>query len=241
MEKVELLIKYIKESEKTVFFSGAGVSTASGLKDFRSVDGLYNEKYKFPPEQILSHDFFIKNPSYFYEFYKEKLNSLKYKPNITHETLKEMSDKNLLDCVITQNIDRFDLDVGIKNVLELHGSIKRNYCMKCGLFYDGDYVFNSSGIPKCRCGGIIKPDVVLYGEGLDDMILANAIKEVSSCQLLIIAGTSLAVYPAASLINYFKGKHLVIINRDITPYDNVADLVIKSDISEVFKKIKNNI
>lgn len=241
MDKINTLIKWIKESNKTVFFSGAGVSTESGLKDFRSPDGLYNEKYPYPPEEILSHSFFISKTEEFYKYYKDKLNSLNYKPNITHKVLKKLEDKNLLSSVITQNIDGFDKEAGIKNVLELHGSVMRNYCMECHKFYDAEYVFNSKGIPKCSCGGIIKPDVVLYEEPLDEKITNQAIKEIREADLLIIAGTSLNVYPAAGYINLFHGKHIVLINKSITQYDNMCDLVINDSVGIIFKEINKQI
>ena len=241
MNDIDTLIKWIKESNSTVFFGGAGVSTESGLKDFRSKDGLYNEKYDYPPEEILSHHFFMNNTLEFYKFYKDKLDTRNFKPNITHEVLSLMEEKKLLTCVITQNIDGFHQSAGSKKVYELHGSIKRNYCMKCHKFYDDTYVFNSTGIPKCSCGGIIKPDVVLYEEGLDEETVASSIKAIATCDLLIIGGTSLNVYPAASFINYFRGKHLVLINRDITQYDHMCDLVIHENIGKVFEQIKKEI
>lgn len=241
MNDIDTLIKWIKESNSTVFFGGAGVSTESGLKDFRSKDGLYNEKYDYPPEEILSHHFFMNNTLEFYKFYKDKLDTRNFKPNITHEVLSLMEEKKLLTCVITQNIDGFHQSAGSKKVYELHGSIKRNYCMKCHKFYDDTYVFNSTGIPKCSCGGIIKPDVVLYEEGLNEETVANSIKAIATCDLLIIGGTSLNVYPAASFINYFRGKHLVLINRDKTNYDSMCDLVINDSIGKVFEQIKKEI
>lgn len=241
MNDIDTLIKYIKESNSIVFFGGAGVSTESGLKDFRSKDGLYNEKYDYPPEEILSHHFFLNNTLEFYKFYKDKLDTRNYKPNITHEVLALMEKKNKLDCVITQNIDGFHTDAGSKKVFELHGSIKRNYCMNCHKFYDDTYVFNSTGIPKCSCGGIIKPDVVLYEEGLDEDTIKSSIKAIANCDLLIIGGTSLNVYPAAGFINYFRGKHLVLINRDKTNYDSMCDLVIHDSIGKVFEQIKKEI
>jgi len=241
MNDIDTLIKWIKESNSTVFFGGAGVSTESGLKDFRSKDGLYNEKYDYPPEEILSHHFFMNNTLEFYKFYKDKLDTRNFKPNITHEVLSLMEEKKILTCVITQNIDGFHQSAGSKKVYELHGSIKRNYCMKCHKFYDDTYVFNSTGIPKCSCGGIIKPDVVLYEEGLDEETVANSIKAIATCDLLIIGGTSLNVYPAASFINYFRGKHLVLINRDKTNYDSMCDLVINDSIGKVFEQIKKEI
>ena len=219
MTDIDTLIKWIKESNSTVFFGGAGVSTESGLKDFRSKDGLYNEKYDYPPEQILSHTFFMNNTLEFYKFYRDKLDTRNFKPNITHEVLALMEEKKLLDCVITQNIDGFHSDAGSKIVYELHGSIKRNYCMNCHKFYDDSYIFNSDDIPKCSCGGTIKPDVVLYEEGLDED----------------------TVSPAASFINYFRGKHLVLIHRDSTSYDSMCDLVIHDSIGKVFEQIKKEI
>ena len=239
MNKYKDLIDWIKESKHTVFFGGAGVSTESGLKDFRSKDGLYNEKYDYPPEEILSLTFFKNNTEEFYRFYKDKMNSLKYKPNITHKVLKEMEEKNLLSAIITQNIDGFH--DGSKKVIELHGSIMRNYCTKCHKSFDAEYVFNSEEIPKCSCGGIIKPDVVLYEEQLNEENIIDAINEISNAELLIIGGTSLNVYPAAGFIRYFHGKHLVLINRDETPYDYMCDLVIHDSIGEVFSEIEKYI
>ena len=241
MDDINTLIKWIKESKKTVFFGGAGVSTESGLKDFRSKDGLYNEKYDYPPEEILSHSFFMNKTNEFYKFYRDKLDTRKFKPNITHEVLALMEEKGLLSSVITQNIDGFHQDAGSKRVLELHGSIKRNYCMDCGKFYDEKIVFESTDIPKCSCGGIIKPDVVLYEEGLDSETIKETVNEISNCDLLIIGGTSLNVYPAASFINYFRGQHLVLINRDITQYDHLCDLVIHDNLGKVFEQIKKEI
>ena len=190
---------------------------------------------------ILSNSFFNTNTEEFYKFYKDKLNSLNYKPNITHKVLKLMEENNKLDGIITQNIDGFDTQAGSKNVYEIHGSVKRNYCMKCNKFYDAEYVFNSKGIPKCSCGGIIKPDVVLYEEPLNDEVVKKAIKLISNADLLIIGGTSLNVYPAASFIHYFRGKHIVLINKQSTPYDNMCDLVINDSIGKVFKKIKEEL
>jgi len=241
MNKIDKLIDYIKKSNKIVFFGGAGVSTESGLKDFRSKDGLYNEKYDYPPEEILSHHFFIDNTSEFYKFYKDKLDVGKLTYNITHEVLASLEKQGKLSSIITQNIDGFHQLAGSKNVLELHGSIHRNYCMECGKFYDKDYVFNSKDIPICSCGGIIKPDVVLYEEGLNSDTIHKAIKEISTCDLLIIGGTSLNVYPAASFIRYFKGKYMVLINKDSTNYDDMCDLVIHDSLGKVFNKIKKDI
>ena len=242
MNNVDKLIKYIKESKKTVFFGGAGGSTESGLKDFRSVDGLYNEKYDYPPEEILSHSFFMNHTDEFYKFYKDKLNSTKYKPNITHKVLKKLEDKNLLSSIITQNIDGFDEEAGSKNIIELHGSIKRNYCMKCNKFYDETFIFNSKDIPRCIDDNeIIKPDVVLYEEPLNDDAMYKAIKEISEADLLIIGGTSLNVYPAAGLIHYFRGKHIALINKQITPYDHMCEIVINDSIGKVFEQIEKEL
>ncbi|MBD8922187.1 NAD-dependent protein deacylase, partial [bacterium] len=210
--------KIIKESNYIVFFGGAGVSTASGIPDFRSVDGIYNERYEYPPERILSHSFYLSNPEYFYKFYKDKFNLLDKKPNIIHEKLVELEKANKLKCIITQNIDGLHQKAGSKNVLELHGSIYRNYCERCHKFYDEKKVFESDGIPKCSCGGIIKPDVVLYEEALSDTFL-EAIDKIRESDTLIVAGTSLVVYPASSLIEYFHGKNLILINKEKTPYD----------------------
>ncbi len=239
IDKIELLKQLIKESNNIVFFGGAGVSTESGIPDFRSKDGLYNQKYKYPPEEILSHHFFMSHTDEFYQFYKEKMNSLKYEPNITHKTLVEMENEGKLKAVITQNIDGLHQKAGSKKVYELHGSVLRNYCMQCHKFYNADYVFESKEIPKCSCGGIVKPDVVLYEEGLDDETVDNAIFAIQNADMLIVAGTSLTVYPASGLLHYFRGKNLVLINRDSTPYDNRADLVIHESLGKVFSKIKN--
>ena len=235
--KIEKFIELINESNNIVFFGGAGVSTESGIPDFRSKDGLYNQKYKYPPEEILSHSFFINNTEEFYKFYKEKMNSLKYKPNITHIKLAELERKGKLKAVITQNIDGLHQKAGSENVYELHGSVLRNYCMKCNKFYDAEYVFNSKNIPKCSCGGIIKPDVVLYEEGLDENTIKNSINAIQKADTLIVAGTSLTVYPASGLINYFRGRNLVLINRDSTPYDSKANLVINENLGKIFKII----
>ena len=236
-EKINIFKKLIEESNNIVFFGGAGVSTESGIPDFRSKDGLYNQKYKFPPEEILSHTFFMNNTEEFYKFYRDKMNSLKYEPNITHYKLVELEKRGKLKAVITQNIDGLHQKAGSKIVYELHGSVLRNYCMKCNKFYDGEFVFKSEGIPKCECGGIIKPDVVLYEEGLDNNILTDSIGTIGEADLMIVAGTSLTVYPASGLINYFRGKNLVLINRDSTPFDNMANLVINESLGKVFEKI----
>ncbi len=237
MDKIEKFKELVESSNNIVFFGGAGVSTESGIPDFRSKDGLYNQKYDYPPEEILSHTFFINNTEEFYKFYKDKLNSLKYEPNITHFKLAELEKKGKIKAVITQNIDGLHQKAGSKNVLELHGSVLKNYCMKCNKFYDAEFVFKSSGIPKCECGGIIKPDVVLYEEGLDDNILRESILAIRNADLMIVGGTSLTVYPASGLVNYFGGKNLVLINRDSTPFDSIANLVINESLGKVFKEI----
>lgn len=237
MDNIERLKKLVEESNNIVFFGGAGVSTESGIPDFRSKDGLYNQKYKYSPETILSHSFFLNNTKEFYDFYREKMNSLKYEPNITHRKLAELEEKGKLKAVITQNIDGLHQKAGSKKVLELHGSVLRNYCMKCNKFYDAKYVFEGKDIPKCNCGGIIKPDVVLYQEPLDYDVFEEAVEKISNADLLIVAGTSLTVNPACSLIQYFNGKNLVLINRDATPYDNRADLLIRESLGKVFSNI----
>ena len=236
-EKINLLNKYIKESNNIVFFGGAGVSTESGIKDFRSVDGLYNEKYDYPPEEILSHTFFMNNTKEFYKFYKEKLNCLDIKPNICHKYLTKLEKEGKLKAIITQNIDGLHQKAKSKNVLELHGTIYKNYCINCGKNYEAKDIFNSKEIPKCNCGGIIKPEVVLYEEPLNDNTINKTINYISNADLLIVAGTSLTVYPASSFIRFFKGKHLVIINKTITPMDNIASLIINDSLGNVFKNL----
>ena len=235
-KEVEQLQNIIDDSKRIVFFGGAGVSTESNIPDFRSADGLYQQKYKYSPEQIVSHSFFVRNPEGFYEFYKEKMMFLDAKPNAAHLKLAELEEAGKLTAVITQNIDGLHQAAGSKNVLELHGSIHRNYCMKCHKFYDAAYVKNASGIPRCTCGGMIKPDVVLYEEGLDDTVITRSIEAIQAADTLIIGGTSLVVYPAAGLINYFHGKHLVLINKSSTPADGKADLVINDSIDKVMEK-----
>lgn len=239
MNDYEKLQKMIDESNNIVFFGGAGVSTESGVKDFRSVDGLYNEKYDYPPEVMLSRSFFNEHKSEFYQFYKDKLNCLEIEPNVTHKYLKKLEDSGKLKAVITQNIDGLHEKSGVKNVLLLHGTIFKNHCMMCDKEYSAEDVFYSKDlIPRCICNGIIKPDVVLYEEPLDEDVVNKAIKAISECDLLIIAGTSLVVYPAASYIRYFKGSNLVIINKDSTSYDGKADLVIHDKLGNIFSKLK---
>lgn len=236
-EKLEKLKSIIDKSNYIVFFGGAGVSTESGVPDFRSVDGLYNQKYKYPPETILSHSFFMKKPKEFFEFYKEKMLIHGVLPNNAHKALAKLEKMDKLKAVITQNIDGLHQAAGSRNVYELHGSVHRNYCMKCGKFYDFEYIYNSEEVPWCSCGGMIKPDVVLYEEGLDETTINEAVRHISNADTLIIGGTSLAVYPAAGLLRYFRGNNLVLINKSSTPMDSKADLVINDSIGKVFAKI----
>ena len=238
MDKVKELQRMIDESRDIVFFGGAGVSTESNIPDFRSADGLYHEKYTYPPEQIVSHTFFVRKTELFYDFYKEKMMYLDAQPNAAHLKLAEMEATGKLKAVITQNIDGLHQLAGSKNVLELHGSIHRNYCQKCGRFYEANYVKQSSAIPRCACGGIIKPDVVLYEEGLDNNIIRESIKAIQRADMLIIGGTSLVVYPAAGFIDYFRGKYLVVINKGETARNVRADLCIQESIGEVLGKIQ---
>ncbi len=239
MTRIEELQKIIDESQNIVFFGGAGVSTESGIPDFRSQDGLYNQKYKYPPERIVSHSFFRAKTEEFYEFYKDKMIFPEAKPNAAHLKLAELEKAGKLSAVITQNIDGLHQMAGSKNVLELHGSIHRNYCQGCGKFYAVDYIMNSEGIPKCEdCGGLIKPDVVLYEEGLDARVTDAAVRAIASADTLIIGGTSLIVYPAASYINFFRGKNLVVINKSDTARSVNATLVINDPIGEVLGQIK---
>lgn len=237
MSTPEQLQNVIDNSRRIVFFGGAGVSTESGIPDFRSVDGLYNQKYDYPPEQILSHTFFMHNTEEFYRFYRDKMLCLDKKPNKAHLKLAELERAGKLTAVVTQNIDGLHQAAGSKKVYELHGSVLRNYCMKCGKFYPAEYIKNSNGIPKCECGGVIKPDVVLYEEGLDDSTVTEALRAIQTADTLIIAGTSLTVYPAAGFISYFNGDNIVLINRDETPFDSKADLVFHEKVGELLDKI----
>lgn len=222
-----------------VFFGGAGVSTESGIPDFRSADGLYNQKYRFPPETILSHTFFVRHTEEFYEFYRDKMLCLDAKPNKAHLFLAELEKAGKLGAVVTQNIDGLHQKAGCKKVYELHGSIHRNYCQKCGKSFDAEFILNSSGVPKCTdCGGIIKPDVVLYEESLDDRTVNASVNAIASADVLIVAGTSLTVYPAAGLTRYFNGNSLVLINKSATPLDGKADLVIYDSVGETLSQIK---
>lgn len=238
MDQITKLQEMIDESDRIVFFGGAGVSTESNIPDFRSSDGLYQEKYQYPPEQVVSHTFFVKKTELFYDFYKNKMMFLDAKPNPAHLKLAELEKAGKLTAVVTQNIDGLHQMAGSKNVLELHGSIHRNYCQKCGKFYDAQYVKSSEGIPRCECGGIIKPDVVLYEEGLNNKTIQEAVRAISEADMLIIGGTSLVVYPAAGFIDYFRGKHLVVINKGATAKDVQADLIIKEPIGKVLEQIK---
>lgn len=231
------LQQIIDESERIVFFGGAGVSTESGIPDFRSRDGLYNQKYDYPPEAILSHGFFMSHTEEFYKFYREKMLISNVEPNPAHLKLAELERKGKLLSVVTQNIDGLHQAAGSKTVYELHGSVHRNYCMKCGKFYSFNDIKNTDGVPHCGCGGIIKPDVVLYEEGLDDATVNGAVRSIMNADTLIIAGTSLNVYPAAGLIRYFRGQNLVLINRDETPVDGEADLVIHANVGKVLGEI----
>lgn len=237
-QELETLKKWIDNSDNIVFFGGAGVSTESGIPDFRSVDGLYNQQYDYPPETILSHTFFRRNTEEFYRFYRAKMLALDAKPNAAHKKLAQWEQEGKLKAVVTQNIDGLHQAAGSKMVYELHGSVHRNYCQKCGAFYDARYMLESKGIPKCeKCGGIIKPDVVLYEEGLDDATMRGAVRAISHADVLIIGGTSLTVYPAAGLIDYYNGNKLVLINKSVTPMDSRADLLVQGPIGEIFSQL----
>ena len=235
---MKTLQEIIDKSKRVVFFGGAGVSTESGIPDFRSVDGLYNQKYAYPPETIISRSFFETRPEEFYAFYRDKMLWLDAEPNKAHKKLAEMEQKGKLAAVVTQNIDGLHQKAGSRNVFELHGSVHRNYCMDCGAFFRAEYIKKSKGVPRCDCGGVIKPDVVLYEEGLDDATVRGALREISAADTLIVAGTSLTVYPAAGFLDYFRGSELVLINRDPTPADRIATLVIHDKVGEVLDGIK---
>lgn len=236
--ETEQLQKIIDESSRIVFFGGAGVSTESGIPDFRSADGIYHQKYKYSPEQVVSHSFFLKYPEAFYEFYRDKMMALDARSNSAHKKLAELENAGKLTAVVTQNIDGLHQAAGSRNVFELHGSIHRNYCMKCGKFYDARYVKEHSGVPRCECGGMIKPDVVLYEEGLDQATIQGAVRAIAEADTLIIGGTSLVVYPAAGFIDYFRGKHLVVINKSETARAVRAELVIAAPIGEIMEKLR---
>ena len=233
MDPKEQLKQWVEESNSIVFFGGAGVSTESGIPDFRSVDGLYNQQYKFPPETILSHTFFMRNTEEFYRFYRNKMLFPDARPNAAHLALARLEEQGKLKAVVTQNIDGLHQAAGSKEVWELHGSVHRNYCMRCGKFYSLDDILHSEGVPKCSCGGTIKPDVVLYEEGLDDDTINHAVRRIREADMLITGGTSLTVYPAAGLVHYYRGNKLVLINKSATGLDEDANLVIKEPIGEV--------
>ncbi len=237
-EKIMKFLEMVEKSDYIVFFGGAGVSTESGIPDFRSVDGLYNQQYDYPPETILSHTFYRRNTKEFYRFYRNKMLCLDAKPNMAHKKLAELEEVGKVRAVITQNIDGLHQLAGSKKVLELHGSVHRNYCENCHHFYDANYILESKEVPHCKeCGGDIKPDVVLYEEGLDNKTIQEAVSYISQADMLIIGGTSLAVYPAAGLVDYYQGNKLVLINKTSTPRDHMADLVLQESIGELFGKI----
>jgi NAD-dependent deacetylase len=239
MNEIEQFLKMVKESDNIVFFGGAGVSTESGIPDFRSVDGLYNQKYDYPPETILSHSFYRRKPEEFYRFYRDKMLCLDAEPNVTHKKLAELEAAGKVKAIVTQNIDGLHQKAGSKNVMELHGSVLRNYCENCYEFVSAEEILHSEGVPKCpKCGGPVKPDVVLYEEGLNDKTLQDAVYYISHADMLIIGGTSLAVYPAAGLIDYYRGSKLVLINKTPTPMDRKADLLIQAGLGEVFGQIE---
>ena len=232
-DKMEQFVKWVEESDNIVFFGGAGVSTESGIPDFRSVDGLYHQKYDYPPETILSHSFYMRKPEEFFRFYKNKMLFPKAEPSTTHKKLAKLEADGKLKGIVTQNIDGLHQKAGSKAVFELHGSIYRNYCEKCGKFYPPEYIRDSDGIPRCTCGGRIKPDVVLYEESLDQKVIEGAVRAIADADVLIVGGTSLTVYPAAGLIRYYRGNKLVLINRDETPYDGYANLIFRDPIGKV--------
>lgn len=236
-ENTMILKQWINESSNIVFFGGAGVSTESGIPDFRSTDGLYHQKYDYPPETILSHTFFQRNTKEFYKFYRDKMICTDAKPNITHIKLAELEKEGKLKAIITQNIDGLHQKAGSRNVYELHGSVLRNYCMRCHKFYDITAITEGADIPVCSCGGIIKPDVVLYEEGLDDKVLSASVAAIRAADILIVGGTSLAVYPAAGLLQYYRGKKLVLVNKSATPLDSRADLLLQCPLGEVSSQL----
>ena len=237
MTKLQQLKSWIEESRRIVFFGGAGVSTESGIPDFRSVDGLYSQKFEYPPETIISHSFYERRPEYFFRFYREKMLPLGYEPNVTHKVLARWEQEGRLSAVVTQNIDGLHQKAGSKVVCELHGSVLRNYCTRCGKFHSAEFIRDSKGIPRCDCGGIVKPDVVLYEEPLNQDTLEMSVAAIYDADMLIVAGTSLTVYPAAGLINYYRGKRLVLINRDETPYDDRANLVFHESLGTIFSQL----
>ena len=234
---IETLKQWVNEAKRIVFFGGAGVSTESGIPDFRSVDGLYNQKFEYPPETIISHSFYERRPEYFFRFYREKMLPLDFEPNITHKVLARWEQEGRLLAVVTQNIDGLHQKAGSRNVYELHGSVLRNYCVRCGRFYPAEYVRDAQGVPRCECGGIVKPDVVLYEESLDEDVISGAVSAISRADLLIVGGTSLTVYPAAGFLGYFRGDRLALINRDPTPFDRHAGVVIHDGLGKVFSQL----
>ena len=237
MDKLKTLKQWISESKRIVFFGGAGVSTESGIPDFRSVDGLYSQKFEYPPETIISRSFYERRPEYFFRFYREKMLPLGFKPNVTHKVLARWEQEGRLAAVVTQNIDGLHQKAGSKKVYELHGSVLRNYCQRCGKFHSAEFVKGSEGVPKCECGGTVKPDVVLYEESLDQKTMEKAVLAIYDADLLIVAGTSLTVYPAAGLVRYYRGRRLVLINRDATPYDRYANLVFHESLGDIFSQL----
>ena len=237
--EIETLKTWIEASDNIVFFGGAGVSTESGIPDFRSTDGLYHQKFEYPPETILSHTFFYQHTEYFYRFYREKMLPLEAEPNAAHRALAALERAGKLRAIVTQNIDGLHQKAGSKNVYELHGSIWRNYCTKCGKSYSAEFIQDSGGVPHCACGGLIKPDVVLYEEGLDEKTIKGAVRAIAEADVLIVGGTSLTVYPAAGLIRYYGGNRLVLINRDETPYDGYANLIFREPIGQVLGQCVN--
>lgn len=237
MGTMEQLKQWVKESGNIVFFGGAGVSTESGIPDFRSVDGLYNQQYDYPPETIISHSFYKRNPEEFYRFYKDRMIFTEARPNSAHRVLAGLEEQGKLRAVITQNIDGLHQMAGSKEVMELHGSVHRNYCSRCGQFYSLADILAMNGVPYCNCGGMIKPDVVLYEEGLDQKTLSDAVHYISGADVLIVGGTSLAVYPAAGLLDYYRGKKLVLVNKTPTPRDSIADLIVQGSIGEIFSQL----
>ncbi|MDE6883411.1 MAG: NAD-dependent protein deacylase [Lachnospiraceae bacterium] len=237
MTQIEQLREWVRESDNIVFFGGAGVSTESGIPDFRSVDGLYHQQYDYPPETILSHTFYRQKTEEFYRFYRARMLCLDAKPNAAHRKLAQWEQEGKLKAVVTQNIDGLHQAAGSKVVLELHGSVLRNYCERCGRFYGVEHISTSEGVPVCECGGSIKPDVVLYEEGLDQKTLTDAVRYISEAEVLIVGGTSLAVYPAAGLLDYYRGDKLVLVNKTPTPRDSVASLVVQGSIGEIFSQL----
>ena len=237
MAQLEIFRKWISESSNIVFFGGAGVSTESGIPDFRSVDGLYSQQFDYPPETIISHSFYQHRPEYFFRFYREKMLPLGFEPNITHKVLARWEEEGILSAVVTQNIDGLHQKAGSQRVYELHGSVLRNYCTRCGKFHTAEFVKDAPSVPRCSCGGIVKPDVVLYEESLDEDTIEGSIAAISAADLLIVGGTSLTVYPAAGLLRYYRGNRLVLINRDETPFDDQANLVFHDSLGNIFSEL----